>query len=602
MFAHKVPAAYSLHCQLACIDHGKHVCMVYDDADEQLAVAVPYMADGLRNGDCCAYIADDLTVDQVKAALEGGGVDVRREIDRGALMLLTKREAYLRNNAFDPAEMIDFLGRAVDDAVARGFAGFRVTGEMTWALGGEVGCDRLAEYEALLNRFFPGSRASAICQYNRRRFSPEIVRDVLRTHPIAILGDQLCPNLFYEPPEFVLDPHAPGRVAQRVDWMIGQLKKARAVEQRLEAANEALVEKQTALAAELERRREAEAELARKRDELDQLVQHRTGELNASLKRLSLAERMAALGTLAAGLGHDLGNILMPLRVRLQTLEQMDLPESAQSEIRGVRDLAEYLRKLAVGLRHLVVDPSSGKGGNRTDLASWWSNTEGLLRTALPPRIKLHSELPDEPCCIAIPQAAITQAVFNLVQNAGDAMRRQEHGEIRVSAHRQADRIVLTVADNGPGMDEATRQRCMEPFFTTRNRDLSTGLGLTLVYTLVRDAGGSIDIQSRPGEGTTFTLDLPAAPAARPGGVRKQAVVDINDPRIRAFIAAELKQHAFDVGFDSRQIAAADMVVVEDGAKVNTQGCVVVVNKQLRVHEIRAAIGNALATVTENAA
>jgi PAS domain S-box-containing protein len=108
-------------------------------------------------------------------------------------------------------------------------------GEMSWALGvdGHAGPAKLVEYEALLNEFFPGSASLAVCQYDRRRFAPEMVEDVLRTHPIAVLGDQVCPNLYYEPPAAVLGGASK---AERVDWMIGQLRRAHAAEDAVRAS------------------------------------------------------------------------------------------------------------------------------------------------------------------------------------------------------------------------------------------------------------------------------------------------------------------------------------------------------------------------------
>lgn len=116
--------------------------------------------------------------------------------------------------------MVGTLSDLTSNAVTAGFTAFRVTGEMTWALGAETGGERLIEYERLLNRFFPGSRASAICQYNRERFSPAIIRDVLRTHPQAVIGNNVCTNLYYEPPEFLATGEGD---AERVDWMVKQL-------------------------------------------------------------------------------------------------------------------------------------------------------------------------------------------------------------------------------------------------------------------------------------------------------------------------------------------------------------------------------------------
>lgn len=249
-----------LERRLHDLERGDHVCMVYDNQAEQMAAAIPFILHGLTARECCIYIADDRSVEGVLAALAGRGINVARERDRGALQILTERESYLKYGQFDPSEMVDTLSRATEDAVRRGFEGFRVTGEMTWALGDETGCDRLIEYEALLNRFFPGSKATAICQYNRQRFSPTIIRDVLRTHPHVVLGNNLCTNLYYEPPEFLLQG---GNEAERVEWMVRQLRRNEEAFAEIRRANAALRESEESFRSVVTRRKQAEADLAR---------------------------------------------------------------------------------------------------------------------------------------------------------------------------------------------------------------------------------------------------------------------------------------------------------------------------------------------------
>jgi PAS domain S-box-containing protein len=122
---------------------------------------------------------------------------------------------------------------------------------MNWALGPEVGNDRLIEYEARLNEFLANSRSVVMCQYNRQRFDPAIIHDVLRTHPVAIIGAQVCPNPYYEPPELVLshEPQASAEFkAKRVDWWIAQLKRAKAAEQERQRALEKLKQSERRLA------------------------------------------------------------------------------------------------------------------------------------------------------------------------------------------------------------------------------------------------------------------------------------------------------------------------------------------------------------------
>jgi PAS domain S-box-containing protein len=240
-----------LERQLIDLKQGDHVCLIYENTAEQLAAAVPFIKDGLARGERCVYIANDRTVEEVVQALAAAGVDVAEECRKGALRLLTKEDAYFQSGEFAPQAMIDFVRQAESEALAEGFSGLRLAGEMTWALGPEPGCERLIEYEALLNRLLVNKRAVILCQYHRSRFDAPCIHDVLRTHPLAILGDQVCTNPYYEPPELVLDvqPQASAAfLAKRVDWWIAQLKRARAAEQERERALEKLKQSERRLA------------------------------------------------------------------------------------------------------------------------------------------------------------------------------------------------------------------------------------------------------------------------------------------------------------------------------------------------------------------
>jgi PAS domain S-box-containing protein len=240
-----------LEQELTKLKQGDHLCLIYENPAEQLMSAVPFLKEGLARGERCLYVADDGSVEAIVQALAAAGVDVAHEQGRGALWMLTKQDSYLKGGEFDPKAMIDFLDRAQSQALADGFSGLRMAGDMTWALGPEIGCDRLIEYEALVNDFLANSRSLFLCQYHRTRFAPAVIHDVLRTHPIAILGDQFCPNPYYEPPALLLspEPHASAEFkAKRVSWWIAQLKQARANEQERERAQEELKQSERRLA------------------------------------------------------------------------------------------------------------------------------------------------------------------------------------------------------------------------------------------------------------------------------------------------------------------------------------------------------------------
>jgi PAS domain-containing protein len=184
-----------------------HLCLIYETPEEQFAAVVPFVRVGLERRERCVYVADENTSGEVLERMEKGGVDIKAALAKGALSVISKKEAYLKQGYFDPDWMIGFLKEAADSAKADGYTGLRVTGEMTWMLGGDPGSERLIEYESKLNYFFPENDVLAICQYNIGRFSPEIIMDVIRTHPLVIYRGQVCKNFYYTSPEEMLLPN-----------------------------------------------------------------------------------------------------------------------------------------------------------------------------------------------------------------------------------------------------------------------------------------------------------------------------------------------------------------------------------------------------------
>jgi signal transduction histidine kinase len=171
---------------------------------------------------------------------------------------------------------------------------------------------------------------------------------------------------------------------------------------------------------ELEQARET---LERHREDLERLVDERTAKLRETNELLRLSERMASLGTLAAGIGHDLGNLLLPMRIRMDMIEQ-HLPESQRDSVRVIRTSAEYLANLAKGLRYLSMDTDRAESaGASTDLYVWWEEAMPLLHNSLPKNVTLEREFAEHLPEIAVSPSALTQAIFNLVQNSGTALR-----------------------------------------------------------------------------------------------------------------------------------------------------------------------------------
>jgi two-component sensor histidine kinase len=193
-----------------------HLCLIYETQVEQFTAIVPYLHLGLERGEQCIYIADENSAAIVSEAMHTAGIDVDAARRSGALLLTDKQDTYLKQGYFDPDEMIRFLAEATRTAKAAGFTALRVATEMTWALGYAVGLERLIEYEARLNDFSPTYDILAMCQYNCCRFAPEIILDVIRTHPLVIFGQRVCHNFYYVPPAQFLSPHQADQEVNRL--------------------------------------------------------------------------------------------------------------------------------------------------------------------------------------------------------------------------------------------------------------------------------------------------------------------------------------------------------------------------------------------------
>jgi signal transduction histidine kinase len=271
-----------------------------------------------------------------------------------------------------------------------------------------------------------------------------------------------------------------------------------------------------AMAQDITERKRYQDQLESQEEWLERLVTERTEELERTTQRLRRSERMASLGTLAAGLGHDLGNLLLPLEVRLGFLDRADLGHDVSEHIGGIQKCVEYLRRLSNSLQLLARDPEAARSGDPTELSEWWNDVSPIIKNVLPHSIQFDHSFPTDTCWISISPVALTQAVFNLVQNAVDAMHERSSGRVTVKAvcDYETSFVILEVIDDGPGMPEDIVRHCMEPYFSTKTRGITTGMGLSIVYGMVEAAGGRVEIESALERGTTVRLRMPTAARA----------------------------------------------------------------------------------------
>ena len=268
--------------------------------------------------------------------------------------------------------------------------------------------------------------------------------------------------------------------------------------------------------------------------------------------RLRQSDRLSALGTLAAGLGHDMNNVLLPVRAHLNVLAagaaQLGHTECS-GHINEIGKSVVYLQQLADGLHYLVTDAGHADGGeDGARLAAWWAQSGSLLSRTLPPLSTVKASIPSYLPMVRVSAHALTQAVLNLFVNAGEAIAARgdgTRGDVRISASVTPDgrAVVLSVRDNGIGMSEAVRARARDMFFTTKSRGLGTGLGLAMVSRIATECGGSLSITSEPGKGTTMSMVLPVVEDETDTSTR--IALTSEDGRAAALMQSSLRAHGF---------------------------------------------------------
>ncbi len=187
---------------LSSIKPHDHLCLLYESREEWIETIVPFIRSGLERGEKCIYLVDLHTAQEVKTVFKEAGMDIEEHESKGRLSVVHERDAYTHGGSFDPELMITYLQSETEKALCEGFSALRLTGEMSWALRGYSGAERILEYESKLNsELFPQYPCSALCQYDRRKFDPETIKGVVLTHPLLIRKGQIHRNFYYLEPE-----------------------------------------------------------------------------------------------------------------------------------------------------------------------------------------------------------------------------------------------------------------------------------------------------------------------------------------------------------------------------------------------------------------
>jgi len=282
-------------------------------------------------------------------------------------------------------------------------------------------------------------------------------------------------------------------------------------------------------------------------------------------------QKLESIGVLAGGIAHDFNNLLTGI-IGNASLALRSV--SGDSRVRASPMLSDVIRageRAADLTRQLLA--YAGKGRRvvePVDVKALLAETRNLLRLTVPRGIDLDIETPDRPLRVSADRGQLQQVVMNLVINAAEAVGEgpgqvtirldtddvAASGPSYIARPKPGRHVRIRVTDTGEGMDEDTLHRIFEPFFTTKF--LGRGLGLSAVQGIVSSHGGGLKVESRPGEGSTFTVLIPelvlteTMPAPRPGamdaaGARGAVLIVDDEPIVRAVARIALVEHGYEV-------------------------------------------------------
>ncbi len=434
-----------------------HLSFIYESSEDHYAVPIPFIRTGLDRGEKCIYIADDGTEAAVRDAMHAQGIDVERAIATDSLVLETKDGAFLKNGAFDAERMPTFWREATAEAMKQGFSALRATGETEWLLCGAPGLERWMEYESRLTQVLAGLNSFALCQYNRQVLPPELVLDVIRTHPTVIYRGLVCRNMYHVPADEFLGTNLTAREAER-------------------------------MLATIRERAEIEYTLRGQRNELrtlaNRLMQAQDDERRriATMLHETTAQDLAALKMLLARLNRTAD--------RLSESEQNALTESislAEQSMTGIRTVS-----------YLLHPPFLDEAGLLSALR-WYAG--GFAERS---RIQVDLDLPESLERLPLDTETV---LFRIVQESLTNIHRHAGSETaRIRLRRDAETLLLEIEDRGQGIPDALLKHIT-------GSGSGVGVGIAGMHERIEELGGRLEVtSSQHGKtGTTVRVWLPLA-------------------------------------------------------------------------------------------
>ena len=320
---------------------------------------------------------------------------------------------------------------------------------------------------------------------------------------------------------------------------------------------------------------------------LERAVLAKARELRAAEDQLAHAQKMEAVGRLAGGVAHDFNNLLTVMVTSTELIRSQLAADTEAFELAG--DLLSTCDRATALVRQLLLFSRRDETHTSVvDLSAMVRGVLPLLQKLTRGQLEMHTELANE-ALVWCDKGQAEQVLMNFVLNAYDAAGEGGQVIIRTACGEAGSGsapdvgpggwVMLSVEDDGEGMDEETASRAFEPFFTTKEIGKGTGLGLSVAYGVVQRAGGEIAIDSSPGRGTTVRAYFPACAAAEvaEGEARRSGVVGLgegvvlvveDEDAVRGLVARLLERAGYEV-LQADGAQAAKRIIDAEAARID---------------------------------
>ena len=457
-----------------------HLCLLYEEHEEWRAAVTNFLKTGLEQNHKCLYISGSYSGGKVKKYLDEAGVDVERKIEKEQLLLLDKEDSYAQNKEFVPDKMIEFLKNKSNQALEEGYDSLRVTGEISWALNYDRGEEKIIEYEVKLNQeVFPDYPVIALCRYHLNKFSPEMIKNIIKIHPYIVLNNQVQTNPYYIEPERFNSQRA------EVKQWLENISNFTKLKGRFRTAI-----------------KRSQQQLEQKNRKLQQLLYSTSHDLRSPLLNIQ-------------GFSEEIKKDFAVVKELIASSEDNEdkleyyLEDSLPQDIDYILKSAQRMDKLLKELLKLSRITVNNLDKERVDTRQLITNLRDNFAYQLQEK-EADLIIKDLPNCYC-DQEQLKRVFANLFDNAIKYLDPAEDIKLEVNGWDLKERVVYAVADNGRGIAASEQEEIFDIFSRVSHESSISGegIGLALIKEIINLHQGQIWLESKEGIGSIFFVSIP---------------------------------------------------------------------------------------------